>query len=580
MFHQRALQIPALPLHQLSAAIAGSQWDALNSPATPHSFVRSPDGIFSQSFSNSKAADGAADNTQLAAKRVHSRSPAPFSESVVLMLMPGSDGGSDSDAGLDGLDGLDSGLTLDAIFGMFETGPTTGKKLAAVLPAAAAVAAADTSSQVAVVPSPSPTQQQQQQQQQTLQQQPPPQQPPQQQQSAITLPTPPTGSGTPVLHLDAAALQMLGGSAASIFGSPATPGSSPQPSEHSEHSGHSHSRSDHYLHARGASASPVPLGLRVEIPSASASASGPSSAVSSASAGYLGSACSSSRSEHYPNDYGYDSSASGGGSSAYSASPAVSPSAFGGSLAAAAAAAGTATPGAGGRAHRSGRVGPIRSRTKSARAAAAAASSRLQLQIQDEDACSSSPSSPSSPPAAYGGGKRGRTAGYSKTRAVSASASASPYPSPRESESASPLPEYTGPLPESYWGLDESMIASISYRDFTAIVQKSKLTTKQIAEAKKVRRRVKNRHSARLCSTRRRDRCQTTEEINQELVDKLSKAQSDNALLSDQIAALKHIVQERQKCEADAIREQAAMQAELNRVKALLAEHSHSRAGF
>ena len=169
-----------------------------------------------------------------------------------------------------------------------------------------------------------------------------------------------------------------------------------------------------------------------------------------------------------------------------------------------------------------------------------------------------------------------RAAHSSKKRSYASAPYPSPQLSPRDTDSVetSPLPEYTGPLPDSYWELNESMIAAISYRDFTAIVQKSKLTTKQIAEAKKVRRRVKNRHSARLCSTRRRDKCQTTEEINQELVDKLDKAQSDNALLIDQIAALKEAVQERRKGEAEAIRDKLAVHAELNRVKAMLAEHA------
>jgi len=368
----------------------------------------------------------------------------------------------------------------------------------------------------------------------------------------LALPTPPSGSSAPVLHLDTSALQILGGSAASIFGSnPATPGSSPPPQSPQS------AQSDHpMMSSSGGGPSPVPFGLSVQIPAASADIASP---YGSAISDYMSSAsmCSS------PNDtdFDYDSSSNSNSHASYycggSAVAAAVPSAAAGA-AAAAGTAGAYLP------KRGGRVGPTRTRTKSARAAAAAASSRLQSQIQQEEDDFSSSSA--------GGGVGGGTPRGGGKR--TSRKKASPSHQPRDAESATPLPEYTGPLPNSYWELNEAMIASISYKDFTTIVLKSKLTAKQVADAKKVRRRVKNRHSARLCSTRRRDKCQSTEDINQALVDRLTKSQSDNALLIDQIAALKEVVQDMEKGKAEAIREKVAVQAELNRIKRELEKYS------
>lgn len=132
------------------------------------------------------------------------------------------------------------------------------------------------------------------------------------------------------------------------------------------------------------------------------------------------------------------------------------------------------------------------------------------------------------------------------------------------------LPEYTGPLPSSFHDLTEVQIATISFKNFTKLMAKAKLTDRQVNEAKKLRRRVKNRVSARLCSTRKRVKCVTTETSNYSLNHKVSQLTAHNENLLNQHMLLQERCIELQKSDAQHTREKLFMEAENQRLRALL----------
>lgn len=148
-------------------------------------------------------------------------------------------------------------------------------------------------------------------------------------------------------------------------------------------------------------------------------------------------------------------------------------------------------------------------------------------------------------------------------------AMASQTDSEDESSASSPLPEFTGPLPDSYWSLNECQIASISYKDFYKLMAKSKLTQKQIEEQKKLRRRVKNRYSARSCSSRKKGKMTSTEDENAELRARVSELDTLNASLQSQHMLLQERFIELQKSAAEAQRERIFLRVEIDRVREL-----------
>lgn len=148
-----------------------------------------------------------------------------------------------------------------------------------------------------------------------------------------------------------------------------------------------------------------------------------------------------------------------------------------------------------------------------------------------------------------------------------------------DDDSSVTIPPYTGPLPKSYWDLTEIQIASISFKDFSKLMAKSRLTDKEIAEAKRVRRRVKNRHSARLCSSRKREKCLTTETENERLQRRVKELQADNESLLNQHMMLQERTIELQKMDADHVREKLMLQSELQKMKDLLKLVNNSEQG-
>jgi hypothetical protein len=67
-----------------------------------------------------------------------------------------------------------------------------------------------------------------------------------------------------------------------------------------------------------------------------------------------------------------------------------------------------------------------------------------------------------------------------------------------------PVYKFEGPIPQSYFDLSEEDIATIPYRDLVKLMSKSGLTDREVEVAKKLRRKVKNRLSARVCTGRKR----------------------------------------------------------------------------
>jgi hypothetical protein len=124
-------------------------------------------------------------------------------------------------------------------------------------------------------------------------------------------------------------------------------------------------------------------------------------------------------------------------------------------------------------------------------------------------------------------------------------------------------------MPASYWDLDEDMLGALSFTNFTQLMTKSKLTKAQVVEAKKTRRRVKNRYSARVCSKLRRDRCNTTEGANADLIDQVEALLSENTALHARVEALQTDVSRVREEAAAAHQAQHMLTAELQRVTAL-----------
>jgi len=166
----------------------------------------------------------------------------------------------------------------------------------------------------------------------------------------------------------------------------------------------------------------------------------------------------------------------------------------------------------------------------------------------------------------------GRTARPSrqKRKAARKSSIVSAPASEDEGCSASPLPEYTGPIPESYWSLTELQIATISFKDFTKLMAKSKLSPKEVDDQKKLRRRVKNRFSARQCSERKKSKVQSTDGENLALRKKVDKLAEINASLQQQHMLLQERFIEQQKRDADHVRERLYLRSEVERLRKLL----------
>jgi len=111
------------------------------------------------------------------------------------------------------------------------------------------------------------------------------------------------------------------------------------------------------------------------------------------------------------------------------------------------------------------------------------------------------------------------------------------------------------------------MISLIPYRELAKLMARSKMTEKQIGEAKKLRRRVKNRQSARVCSTRKRVTTKATEFTNAELHDSISQLTAQNQGLLQQHLQLQQQVVAMQKSQQDAIREKLAMEAQIQQMQ-------------
>jgi hypothetical protein len=141
------------------------------------------------------------------------------------------------------------------------------------------------------------------------------------------------------------------------------------------------------------------------------------------------------------------------------------------------------------------------------------------------------------------------------------------------------VPEYEGPLPDSFWDLAEDQLAALSFRDFTKMCNKSKLSKAQVADAKRTRRRIKNRHSARECSTRRRERCQNTNENNQTLQQQVTQLMAEKEAISTQHVLLQERAIELEKSRASAVQSNLYLEAEVDRLTAVLALAEQQRGG-
>lgn len=133
-------------------------------------------------------------------------------------------------------------------------------------------------------------------------------------------------------------------------------------------------------------------------------------------------------------------------------------------------------------------------------------------------------------------------------------------------------PEWNGIVPDRFEDLEEEMISLIPYRELAKLMARSKMTDRQIAEAKKLRRRVKNRQSARVCSTRKKVTTKATEFTNAELHSSITELTAQNQGLLQQHLQLQQQVIAMQKAQQDAVREKLAMELELQSMQKRLQE--------
>lgn len=138
-------------------------------------------------------------------------------------------------------------------------------------------------------------------------------------------------------------------------------------------------------------------------------------------------------------------------------------------------------------------------------------------------------------------------------------------------------PEWDGIIPDKFENLKEEMISLIPHREFAKLMARSQMTEKQIVEAKKLRRRVKNRQSARVCSTRKRLSTKATEFTNAELHSSIADLTRQNQTLLKQHLQLQQEVVTMQKAQQEAIREKLSMEAELHRMEKLLQDAMKSK---
>jgi len=189
------------------------------------------------------------------------------------------------------------------------------------------------------------------------------------------------------------------------------------------------------------------------------------------------------------------------------------------------------------------------------------------------------PPPPASPPSAHRRApspSSGRAGPAFTATAVAAAASQVLLPKNADASKKSPVlpgqgqmesPEWDGVIPETFHELEEEMISLIPYRVLAKLMAKSRLTDKEIAQAKKLRRRVKNRQSARVCSTRKRVTNKATEFTNAELHESIATLTEQNQTLMGQHVQLQQQVIAFQKSQQEAIRQKFAMEAELQRLQ-------------
>jgi len=92
---------------------------------------------------------------------------------------------------------------------------------------------------------------------------------------------------------------------------------------------------------------------------------------------------------------------------------------------------------------------------------------------------------------------------------------------------------------KTFYDLSDEQIANIDFKELTRLMAEAGLTDDEVSEAKARRRRLKNRHSARVCSNKKREKCTELTETNRVLQKKIAGLQSENGALRSENSALK-----------------------------------------
>lgn len=91
----------------------------------------------------------------------------------------------------------------------------------------------------------------------------------------------------------------------------------------------------------------------------------------------------------------------------------------------------------------------------------------------------------------------------------------------------------------TFYDLSDEQIANIDFKELTRLMSEAGLSDEEVSEAKARRRRLKNRHSARVCSNKKREKCSELTETNKSLGSRINRLESENRVLRSENLALK-----------------------------------------
>jgi len=98
-------------------------------------------------------------------------------------------------------------------------------------------------------------------------------------------------------------------------------------------------------------------------------------------------------------------------------------------------------------------------------------------------------------------------------------------------------PQLVGPIPDNFDDLTENQLAYIDRKKLEQLMHKAKFTEQQIKEVKLRRRKLKNRRSAKLCTSKKKMQTGQIVETNNVLMAEMQRCRTENVALKAQVEA-------------------------------------------